>query len=257
MDDSGQSAIATGPPPRILAAGDKCWILSITVQKDGVQFKLYTDPDDSGVRHRGDLKFPFPNKKQVPTTDEMLATIAEVLTVVPAADQPAQAANTSSAPNPAESGLQATVSGKYLMDKGGAELDIVSDTGCTMLIPGSQPAVGFYQVSGDTLTIRCTVSGYSFSFKVQGNKLVADNGQVWIQQGSTPAPPAHQYDDLSAPPPPPAPAPTIKIGERKAQVVTDFGEPQRKAATGPKEIYFYTDLKMKVTFVNGKVSSIE
>jgi len=26
---------------------------------------------------------------------------------------------------------------------------------------------------------------------------------------------------------------------------------------GPKEIFFYTDMKMKVTFINGKVSSIE
>jgi hypothetical protein len=74
---------------------------------------------------------------------------------------------------------------------------------------------------------------------------------------SPPAPAARQYDDVAPPPAPPAPAPTITIGERKAQVLTDFGEPQRKAATGPKEIYFYTDLKMKVTFVNGKVSSID
>jgi hypothetical protein len=72
-----------------------------------------------------------------------------------------------------------------------------------------------------------------------------------------PAPAARQYDTLEAPPTPPAPAPTITIGERKAQVVTDFGEPQRKAVFGQKEIYFYTDLKMKVTFVNGKVSSID
>jgi hypothetical protein len=72
-----------------------------------------------------------------------------------------------------------------------------------------------------------------------------------------PAPAARQYDEVAPPPTPPAPAPTITIGELKAQVLTDFGEPQRKAATGPKEIYFYTDLKMKVTFVNGKVSSID
>jgi hypothetical protein len=76
-------------------------------------------------------------------------------------------------------------------------------------------------------------------------------------QAAPPAPPQRQYDNLAPPPTPPAPAPTITIGERKAQVLTDFGEPQRKAATGPKEIYFYTDLKMKVTFINGKVSSID
>ena len=165
MDDSGQSAIATGPPPRILAAGDKCWILSITVQKDGVQFKLYTDPDDSGVRHRGDLKFPFPNKKQVPTTDAMLATIAEVLTVV----QPE---------------------------------------------PAPEPEVV-----------------------------------------APPPPPPTQYDNLAPPPPPPAPV--VTVGESRTQVITDFGQPQKKSVVGAKTLYIYTDSKMKVTFVNGKVSSID
>jgi hypothetical protein len=167
MDPSGATA-PTGPPPHILAAGDKCWIVSITVQKDGVQFKLYTDPDDNGVRYRGDLKFPFANKKQMPPVDEVLATIAEVLTVVPQ-EQPA--------PQP--------------------------------------------------------------------------------EAAAPPAPPQHQYEELAPPPAPPVPAPTITIGERKAKVLTDFGEPQRKAVNGPKEIFFYTDLKMRVTFINGKVSSID
>jgi hypothetical protein len=47
------------------------------------------------------------------------------------------------------------------------------------------------------------------------------------------------------------------MGQTIAQVTAAFGEPQRKAAAGTKEIFFYTDLKMKVTFTNGKVSSIE
>jgi hypothetical protein len=110
-------------------------------------------------------------------------------------------------------------------------------------------------------------------FKIQGDNLYL-NGMIMpstelVRQGGppapapeqeaapAPAPAARQYDALDAPPPPPAPAPVITIGERKAQVLTDFGEPQRKAANGPKEIFFYTDLKMKVTFVNGKVSSID
>jgi hypothetical protein len=40
-------------------------------------------------------------------------------------------------------------------------------------------------------------------------------------------------------------------------VIAAFGEPQRKAAVGPKVIFFYTDIKMKVTFIGGKVSSID
>jgi hypothetical protein len=74
-----------------------------------------------------------------------------------------------------------------------------------------------------------------------------------------PMPPSaqRQYDDIAPPPPPPAPAPTISMGQTKSQVIAAFGEPQRKAVAGPKQIFFYTDLKMKVTFTNGKVSSIE
>jgi hypothetical protein len=66
-----------------------------------------------------------------------------------------------------------------------------------------------------------------------------------------------KYEDFAAPQPPPAPAPTISMGNSKDQVIVAFGEPQRKAAVGPKEIFFYTDMKMKVTFTNGKVSGIE
>jgi hypothetical protein len=69
--------------------------------------------------------------------------------------------------------------------------------------------------------------------------------------------PQRQYEDLAAPQPPPAPAPTISLGQTKDQVIAAFGEPQRKAVVGPKDIFFYTDLKMKVTFTNGKVSGIE
>jgi len=74
---------------------------------------------------------------------------------------------------------------------------------------------------------------------------------------ATPGPAQHKYEDLAAPQPPPAPAPTVSIGQTKDQVIAAFGEPQRKAAAGPKEFFFYTELKMKVTFTNGKVSSIE
>jgi len=72
-----------------------------------------------------------------------------------------------------------------------------------------------------------------------------------------PTPPQHVYEDIAPPLPPPAPPPTISMGQTRTQVIAAFGEPHRKAAAGPKEFFFYTDLKMKVTFTNGKVSGIE
>ena len=93
------------------------------------------------------------------------------------------------------------------------------------------------------------------------DKIHARTGVVAGQDvASAPAPspsPQRRYEDIAPPPPPPAPAPTISMGQTKAQVIVAFGEPQRKAVAGQKEMFFYTDLKMKVTFTNGKVSSID
>jgi hypothetical protein len=62
------------------------------------------------------------------------------------------------------------------------------------------------------------------------------------------------------PPPPPAdepPAPpkSIDLGQTKDQVIAAFGQPQRTAKVGTKEIFFYKDLK--VTFTGGKVSDVQ
>jgi hypothetical protein len=73
------------------------------------------------------------------------------------------------------------------------------------------------------------------------------------QQADAPPPPI-------APPPPPvdepaAPPKTVDLGMTKDQVIANFGQPEKTAKVGTKEIYFYKDLK--VTFVNGKVSDVQ
>jgi hypothetical protein len=69
----------------------------------------------------------------------------------------------------------------------------------------------------------------------------------------TPPPP------IAPPPPPPdtppAPPKTITVGQTKDQVVAIFGQPQKVATVGSKEIDSYPD--MKVTFVNGKVTDVD
>ncbi len=71
--------------------------------------------------------------------------------------------------------------------------------------------------------------------------------------------PAAPAAPLAAIPPPPPPAdaapPTIAIGQTRDQVTAAFGQPLREAKLGPKQIYYYKD--MKVTFTNGKVSNVE
>jgi len=81
---------------------------------------------------------------------------------------------------------------------------------------------------------------------------------------SAPAPaPTPQPQTVMAPIPPPPPPPdapppqpkTIALGQTKDQVVAIFGQPQKVANLGAKEVYYYPD--MKVTFVRGKVANVE
>lgn len=85
-------------------------------------------------------------------------------------------------------------------------------------------------------------------------------GQSAQSAASAPAPATAQPAAPMAaipPPPPPAdaPPPTIAIGQTKDQVTSAFGQPQRVAKIGAKEIYYYKD--MKVTFKDGKVSDVD
>ncbi len=87
-----------------------------------------------------------------------------------------------------------------------------------------------------------------------------DQGAQSNQTGPpAPVPPPAPAAPLAAiaPPPPPADAapPTIAIGQTRDQVTTAFGQPLREAKLGPKQIFYYKD--MKVTFKDGKVSDVE
>jgi hypothetical protein len=71
-----------------------------------------------------------------------------------------------------------------------------------------------------------------------------------------PAAPAEAAPAPIAPPPPPPPDPTeVSEGQTIDQVVAALGQPTKKAKVGPKEIYYYKDLK--VTFIDGKVKDVQ
>jgi hypothetical protein len=55
--------------------------------------------------------------------------------------------------------------------------------------------------------------------------------------------------------PQPAEQARIEMGQTIEQVVAVFGQPEKTANAGNKQIYFYKDLK--VTFVDGKVSDVQ
>ena len=96
MRSSGGTT-AADYPHRTFVPEEKCWVTAVQVEKDGVVFTLYSDPYND-TRYYGSLKIPFPNKKEVPSTDLALQTVAEVLTVAPSGNADNQAA---AAPPPA------------------------------------------------------------------------------------------------------------------------------------------------------------
>lgn len=166
MATPGQSA--SDIVQRNFAAGEKFWVTKTEVKDDGAVFGLFSDRFDE-VRYYGELKFPFP-KGQAPPADELMNTIAEVLTVEPADNSAGGEAQTQTSAQSAE-----------------------------------PPA---------------------------------------------PIPPPPTPADT-----PPAPPKTIALGQTKDMVVASFGQPQKVATVGTKEIDYYPD--MKVTFVNGKVADVE
>lgn len=82
-------------PQRKFVAGEKFWIVGSAVKDDGVILVAYSDPY-SDVRYYGQLRFPF-QKHSIPPADDVLKTIAEVVTV-----QPADNPSGSTTPAPAQ-----------------------------------------------------------------------------------------------------------------------------------------------------------
>lgn len=75
-------------PKRTFVPGEKVWITGIKVQQDAVILTVYSDPYGDS-RFYGALKFPFPVKKVIPPTDDVMKMIAEVVTAVPMDNAPA------------------------------------------------------------------------------------------------------------------------------------------------------------------------
>jgi hypothetical protein len=217
--------------------GEKCWVSEIQIQKDGVLFQLYSDRYED-TRYYANLKIPFPSKTQ---PDAVMQLVAEVLKVAPPEKHvvpPVAVAPAVQAVKPAPKSQPAGVSGKYNFDEGDSQLNFVSSAGCIMVGPGGTQSAGKYRVDGNALTMDCTVTGSEFKLQIQGDKLVAVDGHLW----------------LHVPDGPPLP-PSVSIGQSKAQVTAALGAPVKVAKQGTKETYYYKD--MKVIFNKGKVASIQ
>src|ERR1700685_806728 len=79
---------------RTFVNGEKFWVSTISVQKDGIVFRVVSDPFND-VRYWADLKLPL-EKGAVPSLDQAKTMISEVIAV------DASSANQASAPAPAQ-----------------------------------------------------------------------------------------------------------------------------------------------------------
>jgi hypothetical protein len=280
--DSGGDEI----PSNVLLAGEKVWISSIWLARDSIQVQVVTDPYDDG-RYSGTIKFLIP-KDTVPTPEDAIKAISEVLEVQPPQDQGGPPAPVPSAAPPENKADQAAPPAPLIPPGGQAvsyiltgsnkhgRIDFIPGSFFSYNAPGRVHDSGQGAIHGDTLTLTYRSTGRSASFKIQGGTFVSENGEVWSYLGGgpplspapeaaaapvpepapTPAPAAAPapaaYSDIA---PPAAPAPTISLGQTTAQVAAVLGDPIRKAVLGAKEIYFYKD--MKVTFTKGKVTDVQ
>jgi len=241
-------------PMHTSVPGEKFWIVAINVKKNGAQFKIWTDPDSNNFRYWTWLVLPF-DKKQAPSPEEVLNTLAEVLAVEPNQNQAAQGP-AAQAPIPTQDGPPPPIAGEYAFP-GGPRLLLLSDGSFTKFV-GSAQGHGQYSVDGVNITLTYPSNGFSQHFTVQsGSLLDVNTQQSWSRTGDAPTAPAPApFADIAPPPTPPAaPPPTISLGQTSAQVTAGFGQPLKVAHLGAKTVFYYKD--MKVTFTGGKVSDVE
>lgn len=92
------NATAASYPQRKFVSGEKFWITGYTVQKNGIDLQLYSDPYND-IRFYAQLNVPFA-KGSTPSPEDAWKMVAEVVTPVPQ-DPPVQDPPATPAPQPA------------------------------------------------------------------------------------------------------------------------------------------------------------
>jgi hypothetical protein len=206
------SATAADYPHRNFAIGEGLWVTGLTVQKDGVVFRLYSDAYD-GVRYYGQLKFPF-QKGSVPTPEQALTTIAEVLTVQPADTNVQGAATETPAPVPAAARVvPLKLPSTYVSAQTPADQLQLNTDNSFSLQEGGQSYHGIFVANGDTLELSINETSTKTIVTRQGNNLTDSSGQTWVLQ---------EQSAGSAPVPVPPPAAELPSGLSQTDILAEL-----------------------------------
>ncbi len=189
---------AANYPHRQFSAGEKVLVTSYNIQKREIVFRLYGDPGD-GLRYYGDLKFPF-EKGSTPTSDQALATIAQVLTVQPDVNSPTPTA----APSEGQGGQSSSVFGiwvhPWITDpqvQQQQQLQLNPDGTFSEPSRSGGRNSGKFTLAGDQLVLTgLRPRNYRYIYIIQGDKIyldhVDDSTLNWVRPQVTPpsSPPA-------------------------------------------------------------------
>jgi hypothetical protein len=192
----GLASNNTNYPQHLFLGGEKFSIIGMSV-KDGVTFRLYSDPYN-GLRYYGDLKFPF-EKGSIPAPDEFLARIAEVLAVSSAPTQAADKGDTPPPPSPPPHEplhLPATyVSAQTPTD----QLQLYANNSLS-LNAGGQTSRGTFMQNGNILRVTIPDTNVETTMTIQDSSLTDASGQIWTLQKQVappePSGPALRNEDI-------------------------------------------------------------
>lgn len=194
---------ASSYPQRKFVAGEQLWVTGLGVQKDGIVFRLYSDPYD-GIRYYGQLKVPF-EKGSVPPPDQAMARIAEVLTVQQA-ENSASNAQLAQGPgekqedtNPAQGAPQTLLSGLYVGFNPQDRLQLRLNPDGSFTVTGAHYSnYGHFTVNGDTLLLTFA-AGQTSAYIIRGDTIYYGSKPMWARQADAPAPAAPPVAPLKLP----------------------------------------------------------
>ncbi len=87
---------------KTLVTGEKAWVGGITIGKDSIHVKLVTDAYDNDGRYSGEVKFPLGKGGALPSPDEAVKMISEVLAAEQTQPQVSAQKQSAPAPQPVE-----------------------------------------------------------------------------------------------------------------------------------------------------------
>jgi hypothetical protein len=169
---------------RLLQVGEKAYLTAIQVKPSEIVFKVQTCCDNA-VPYRAAISFQFQkgylDSMKFKDVQDMIGQI-----FAPDASSSVQGSDQSQ-PNPAQGAQQSSLSGLYIAQDTGNQLQLNPD-GSFSLGKNGYISSGHFTVSGDTLVLTY-LNGFSKTLVIQGGEIyLFKGGPPWVRQGNTPAP---------------------------------------------------------------------